>query len=54
MEAAKKHDSQYAAFAARMLAATAAEEASIASYNAKFAAPVAAQTTETVRPARKA
>lgn len=51
-EAAKKHDAQYAAFAARMLAALAAEEADIARINAPFAEPTAAQSLETVRPTK--
>ncbi len=50
--AAKAHDAKYADFAARMLAALAAEEASIALYNAKFAAPTVAQSLETVRPGK--
>ncbi len=54
--AAKKFDAQYADFAARMLAALASEEASIAKSNAKVtkyqgSADVSA---ETVRPAKKA
>lgn len=52
--AAKKHDAAYAAFAAAMLAAEAAEIADIAKINAQFAAPTAAQSSETVRPAKKA
>ena len=49
---AKAHDSRYADFASRMLAATAQEEASIASHNAQFQAPTQAQTLETVRPTK--
>lgn len=54
MNAAKEHDAKYADFAARMLAALASEEASMSRYNAKFAAPVASQSLETVRPSKKA
>ncbi len=51
---AKKHDAQYADFAARMLAALATEEASIASYNAKVTKYVgnADSSSETVRPSK--
>ncbi len=49
---AKKADSSYAAFAARMLLALASEESDIARINGKFSAPVASQTLETVRPVK--
>lgn len=52
---AKNHDAQYAAFVARMLAALAAEEASIASHNASVTRYQGADTdttSETVRPGK--
>ncbi len=52
---AKKHDAQYADFAARMLAALATEEASIASYNAKvtkYTSTSVDNSSETVRPSK--
>ncbi len=54
-EAAKKHDARYADFAARMLAATASEEASMARYNASVTRYIgsADTTAQTVRPAKK-
>ncbi len=49
---AKKSDLAYAAFAARMLACEASEIADIAKINAKFSAPTATQSLETVRPSK--
>lgn len=49
---AKKHDAKYADFAARMLAALATEEASIAKYNSKFSVTTASMSLETVRPSK--
>ncbi len=44
---ANKSDAKYADFAARMLAALAAEEKAIASYNSKFSVATAAQSLPT-------
>lgn len=52
MNDAKKSDSKYGEFVARMLAAEAAEIAWAAGYNAKFATPVASQLEATVRPSK--
>ncbi len=51
---AKNHDARYSTFVISMLAATAKEEAEIASYNAMFAEPTAAQSLETIRPSKVA
>ncbi len=49
---AKKSDAKYADFVSRMLACEAAEIAEIAKINARFSAPVASQSLETVRPSK--
>jgi hypothetical protein len=52
---ATKHDAAYPAFAARMLAALAAEEAEIAALNStmtKYQSPTTDTTSETVRPTK--
>lgn len=53
-DAAKTHDAKYADFAARMLAALAAEEASIARLNARLTmhAGNGGSASETVRPSK--
>lgn len=51
-DAAKIHDAAYSAFASRMLAALATEEASIAKYNGKFAASTVETNAATVRPSK--
>ncbi len=55
-DAAIKHDAQYADFAARMLAALASEEASIASLNTTMTKYIGhgGSNSETVRPTKKA
>ncbi len=54
-DAAKKHDAQYADFAARMLSALAQEEASIARLNARLTmhAGNGGSVSETVRPVKR-
>lgn len=55
MSDAKKHDAGYADFAARMLAALATEEASIAKINASMTLHTGnASNSETIRPSKKA
>lgn len=48
----KSDAAKYADFVIRMLACEASEIADIAKFNAKFSAPKASQSLETVRPSK--